>query len=227
MNFAIIIGLIIILFLVFNVLLPHIVKIIWRQQFLHQIRGTGKIYLTFDDGPDPSNTKEILELLKDNNIKATFFVIGEKAKNNEELIKRMIYDGHKVCTHGNNHLHPWKVLPWRAMTDLIQGNKILREYGIKCKYARPPYGKLNFFTLLYFLFAHLTFVHWDIDSLDYRVTNPERLGEWLKQRIETGKIILLHDGRRVGTSPGEITLKCLEIFFKDCKFDSQIFSTLL
>lgn len=226
MNYQILIFSVLILILVLNFFLPHLVKTLWRKRFSKIIRKSGKIFLTFDDGPDPINTIKILDLLKNHNIKVTFFVIGESAKNYNKIIERMITEGHKVCIHGNNHLHPWKVLPWRAMFDLDRTKKILSSYGIKNKYARPPYGKLNFFTMFYFLFSRLKFVHWNIDSLDYKRTDSTQLGELLKQKIEVGKIILLHDGRRSGTSPGKITAEGLEIFFNDGNFNSQEFSTL-
>ena len=226
MIYLIIITLVMFLFLVLNFIIPHIVKTLWKRRFLNSVQKSGKIFLTFDDGPDPINTVRILDLLKKYNIKATFFVIGENALNYNELIGRMVAEEHKICLHGNNHLHPWKVFPWQAMYDLNRCKKILISYGIRNKYARPPFGKLNIFTMFYFWFSHLIFVHWNIDSLDYKRTDSKQLGEWLKQRIEVGKIILLHDGRRAGTSAGEITAEGLKIFFNDCRFDSQVFSTL-
>ena len=226
MNHTKTIAFILVLLPVLNFVIPHVIKLIWKKQFLRQISRTDKIYLTFDDGPDPHNTKEILDLLKVYNIKATFFVIGENARINKGLIERMIIDGHTVSIHGNNHLHPWKVLPWRAMADIMQCRKLLKEYGIRSNYIRPPFGKLNFFTMLYFLFSRLIFVHWNIDSLDYKCSDPKLLGEYLNKRIGKGKIILLHDGRRKGTSPGKITIKGLEIYFNNSKFDPCLFSSL-
>lgn len=227
MKYLIIIVLAAVLFTVLNFIIPHLVKTLLRKHLFNRIKNSGKIFLTFDDGPDPINTKKILDLLKKYNIKVTFFVIGENAKNNKEIIETMILEGHKVSTHGNLHLHPWKVLPWRAMIDLYRGKKILRSYGINNLYTRPPFGKLNFFTMIYLWISHLKFIHWNIDTLDYKRTDAPQLGEYLKQKIDVGKIILLHDGRRAGASSGETTVKGLEIFFRDCRFESKVFSTLI
>lgn len=207
-------------------MLPHLFKKVWRKRFLDWAKNSDKIFLTFDDGPDSSTTGQILDLLKVYGIKATFFVIGENVKENPALSKRIIEEGHAIGIHSQNHLHPWKVLPWKAMVDLSRGNNILKENGINTFYVRPPFGKLNFFSLMYMLKNHLTFVHWNLDTHDYERKEAGALGTFLKNESLNGKVVLLHDGRRPGKSSGNVTVEGLKIFFQSNGYRSDLFSPL-
>ncbi len=172
MNLFLTIASILCFLLFINYFIPHIVKIYWRQKFLKSAERSKRIFLTFDDGPVYNSTSEILNLLKKYYIKATFFVVGKNVKINMNIIERIIQEGHAIGIHGNNHLHPWKVNPWRAMKDLSEGSRILKDIGINTKLIRPPYGKLNLLSLLYIIYNKLIFVHWnDIDVIMKGVKN--------------------------------------------------------
>jgi peptidoglycan/xylan/chitin deacetylase (PgdA/CDA1 family) len=226
MRIILLIFILIITFFLLNYLLPHLVKKLWRKRFLKWANDSGKIYLTFDDGPEISTTGQILDLLKVHGIQATFFVLGVNVQQNPYLTQRIIKEGHVIGIHGKNHLHPWKVLPWRGMADLSCGKKILEKNGIKTNYVRPPYGKLNILSLLYILINRLTFIHWNIDPKDYNQSESEMLTERLKSEIQKGKVVLLHDGRRPGTSPGNVTVKGLADFLGNTDISGVVFSPL-
>jgi peptidoglycan/xylan/chitin deacetylase (PgdA/CDA1 family) len=198
----------------------------WRIRFLKWANESGKIFLTFDDGPEKLNTGLILDLLKRHGIRATFFVLGAKVEENLSLTQRIINEGHMIGIHGYNHLHPWKILPWRGMLDLSCGKKMLEKNGIKTIYIRPPYGKLNLFSLIYILTNHLKFVHWNIDPEDYNQSDSIKLSEQLKNKIQNGKVVLLHDGRCPGTCPGNITVKGLDDYLENTDVSSGEFSAL-
>lgn len=221
-----IIFILIIFFFLLNYLLPHLVKKWWRRRFLKWANDSGKIYLTFDDGPEISTTGQILDFLKTHGIQATFFVLGVNVKQNPSLTQRIIKEGHMIGIHGNNHLHPWKVLPWRGMSDLSCGKKILENSGIKTNYVRPPYGKLNLLSLIYILINRLIYIHWNIDPKDFNESESVMLTKRLKNEIQKGKVILLHDGRCPGTSPGNVTVKGLADFLGNTTIPGEIFSTL-
>jgi peptidoglycan-N-acetylglucosamine deacetylase len=214
------------IFIVLNFLLPHLIKKIWRIRFLKWANESGKTFLTFDDGPEKLNTGLILDLLKRYGIRATFFVLGAKVEENLSLTQRIINEGHMIGIHGYNHLHPWKILPWRGMLDLSQGKKLLENNGIKTIYIRPPYGKLNLFSLIYILINHLTFVHWNIDPEDYNQSDSITLSEHLKNRVQSGKVVLLHDGRCSGTFPGNVTVDGLLNYLENTNVPLEEFSSL-
>jgi peptidoglycan-N-acetylglucosamine deacetylase len=226
MNFILIASILLIFFFVLNFLLPHLIKKLWRIRFLKWAKNSGKIFLTFDDGPEKLNTGLILDFLKINGIRATFFVLGANVKENLSLTRRIIDEGHMIGIHGYNHLHPWKILPWRGMLDLSHGKEMLEENDIKTIYVRPPYGKLNLFSLIYILINHLTFIHWDIDPEDYNQGDSKKLSEYLKSKIQKGKVILLHDGRCHGTYPGNVTVKGLIEYFENTSVSAEDFSSL-
>jgi peptidoglycan-N-acetylglucosamine deacetylase len=209
-----------------NFVIPHLFKKIWGRQLSNWAFKSGKIFITFDDGPDKDTTIPILDFLKKYKIKASFFVLGLNAKNHPDLIKRMINEGHTIGIHGHSHLHPWKVLPWNGMKDLSSGNEILRNFGIKTNYVRPPFGKLNLLSLVYILIKRLTFVHWNLDPRDYDQNDSEKLFECIKYKIQKGNVVLLHDGRRPGTLPGNVTVQAFGKFLETNKFSSDIFSKL-
>lgn len=186
----------------------------------------GKYSLPLMTGPEHATTSQILDFLKIYGIRATFFVLGVNVKQNPILIQRIIKEGHTIGIHGENHLHPWKVLPWKGMSDLSIGRKTLENYGIETKYVRPPYGKLNLFSLFYILKNRLTFVHWNLDPKDYNISEPEKLLELLKGQIKTGKVVLLHDGRRANTFSGNITVEGLGKFLEITDISHDIFSQL-
>jgi peptidoglycan-N-acetylglucosamine deacetylase len=215
---------IIILFL--NFILPHLFKKIWGRRLSKWASKSGKIFITFDDGPDIDSTIPILDFLKKYRIQASFFVLGINAQQYPEMIKRMVNDGHTIGIHGQNHLHPWKVSPWKGMKDLSAGNEILRNFGIKTNYVRPPFGKLNLISLVYILINRLIFVHWNLDPRDYDQNDSEKLFEWLKYKIQKGNVVLLHDGRRPGTLSVNVTVKAFGKFLENTKISSDIFSKL-
>ena len=226
MNFILIISILLIFFFVLNYLLPHLIKKMWRMHFLKWASKSKKIFLTFDDGPEKLNTELILDILKNHGIKATFFVLGTNVKNNISLTQRIMYEGHVIGIHGYNHLHPWKILPWRGMLDLSYGKKVLEENGIRTIYVRPPYGKLNLFSLIYILINRLKFIHWNIDPEDYNQTDSVTLSKLLINKIQKGKVVLLHDGRCPGTFPGNVTVNGLVGYLENTSVSSGEFSTL-
>ena len=217
---------ILIIILILNYIIPHLVKKMWRWRFLKWADDSGKIYLTFDDGPDISSTGQILDILRLYEIRATFFVLGENVKHHPSLIDRIIKDGHTIGIHGDKHLHPWKVLPWRAMEEISSGKKVLENNGIKTKYVRPPYGKLNIFSLLYIWMNGLIFIHWNVDPEDYFQNEPEKITKFLLNKIQLGKVVLLHDGRQSGTFSNNVTVKGLSDLLKVNKNPSNLFSPL-
>src|SRR5699024_1852712 len=96
------------------------------------------IFLTFEDGPNPGYTLEILDLLKKYNVKATFFVVVEKAENNKEIIDRIIEEGHTLAIHSYSHRSAWLSSPWRTKKDFECSISALNNIGHEVKYFRPP-----------------------------------------------------------------------------------------
>lgn len=154
------------------------------------------VVLTFDDGPGNRLTPELLKLFAENNARATFFLLGRNLAGREALARELFDSGHEICSHGYDHLHQWKVLPLRALSDIRRGWKAIDDAlgteGGKYPF-RPPNGKLNILSLLYLLLWRVPIVYWSEDSGDTWPTAPanDRLALLAK---ETGGVVsLAHD----------------------------------
>ena len=128
-----------------NYAVPFIAKTYLRDRFVRRVATSGAAYLTFDDGPNPSVTPMLLDLLAKYRVKATFFVIGEKAERNPDLIARIVAEGHAIGEHSYRHLSALRSSPWRIARDLLNGAVALDTIGVPSqkRLFRPPYGKLN------------------------------------------------------------------------------------
>lgn len=150
-----------------------------------------KVALTFDDGPHPQYTEQLLDGLKERDVKATFFVTGEHAELHPEIIKRMSEEGHLVGNHTYSHIQLSSGNKDAFKEELIKTNEIITEItGQEVLYVRPPYGtwdksfetELNMFPVL-----------WTVDPLDWCSNNVACIINKIIPRIEENDIILMHD----------------------------------
>mgnify|MGYP004668997427 FL=1 len=150
-----------------------------------------KIAITFDDGPHPSYTAQLLDGLKERGIHATFFVTGEHAEANPEIIKRMQEEGHLIGNHTYSHIQLTEKNREIFREELIRTNEIIEEItGEEVQYVRPPYGswdksfekELNMFPVL-----------WNVDPLDWCSKNVACITRKIVSKAEENDIILMHD----------------------------------
>ncbi len=212
------------------IVIPSVFKIILRKKFLKGIKINNFIYLTFDDGPCPESTPRILDLLKEHDVKATFFLSGNNIEKYPKLVDKILAGGHAAGCHGYNHLHPWKTDPYNSILDFKKFNNSLKKTdpsAISVKLYRPPYGKFNLVTLAYILLSHKKSIFWDIDPEDYRNPDPYSIASYIIDRIDTNCVILLHDGRssRVNTPVG-VTVKAVELILKTARKSGKEFSKI-
>lgn len=155
----------------------------------------GKIAFTFDDGPH-ENTLAILNVLKKQDVKATFFVIGKNCEKHPEILKAIVDQGHIVGNHSFSHQNN---LGW-ASTKTIEAeidktNAVIEKItGIKPHYYRPPFGITNPNIARAIKRANMTSVGWTIRSFDTVIKNADKLVEKVLPRLnKNGNIILMHD----------------------------------
>ncbi len=150
-----------------------------------------KIALTFDDGPHPKYTPKLLDGLKERNVKATFFVIGENAANYPDIIKRIADEGHLIGNHTYSHVQLTCISEEKAISEITMTNEIIEKCtGKKPTFIRPPYG-LYSDTLK--RETNLTPVLWSIDPRDWSVINTDSVVKHVLKRAKNGDVILLHD----------------------------------
>ena len=149
------------------------------------------VALTFDDGPDPDYTKEILDILKQKNVKATFFVIGKNVPQNSSLLRRMVSEGHEIGNHGYTHIYgQLKLIEELKRTD----QSVYSATGIHPHFYRPPGGFVTKGQIELIKNQDYVVTLWSVDSGDWRKPGVERIVTNVVQKVFPGSIVLLHDG---------------------------------
>ncbi|GJD18855.1 hypothetical protein RIVM261_038110 [Rivularia sp. IAM M-261] len=151
------------------------------------------VALTFDDGPWPNTTDQILKILRQNHIKATFFMIGENVKAHPVQAKNVLADGHVI---GNHTWHHWymHMNPQLAASEIEStANIIYKTTGAKTTLFRPPGGILNNGLADYAKNQNHSVILWSADSEDYRIPSVATLIKRV-MKVAPGGIVLMHDG---------------------------------
>ena len=172
--------------------IPSWIKWIYPS-FVWQMPGDEKaLYLTFDDGPHPTITPIVLDLLLKYNAKATFFCIGDRAKRYPEILERIRLEGHAIGNHTQHHINGWATSD-REYTDQVNQ---AAEF-IPSKLFRPPYGRIKRSQAGLLQKEGYKLVMWTILSADYdhKLSKEECLNRVVR-RIESGDIYLFHDSEK-------------------------------
>jgi len=149
------------------------------------------VALTFDDGPNPATTNQALDTLSKYGIKATFFVLGKNVSGNEEILKRMKADGHVIGNHSWSHPVLSKLSLDEAKKQITDTEDALTKVlGSSSKLMRPPYGAI---TDDIRNSLDLSFIMWDVDSLDWKSKNEASILTEIQREVKNGSIILMHD----------------------------------
>lgn len=150
-----------------------------------------KVAITFDDGPHPRYTAELLDGLKERGVPAAFFVIGRNIEGNEDLIKRMKEEGHEIGNHTYDHVNITIISNEEAEEQIGKTNELIYEItGDYPAYIRTPFGCENNDLECG---KDMLMVKWDIDSLDWTTKNPDEIVQRVVTKVDDNGIILLHD----------------------------------
>ncbi|MEU0558809.1 polysaccharide deacetylase family protein [Dactylosporangium sp. NPDC006015] len=171
--------------------------------------GTTAVALTFDDGPDPVNTPKILDLLRDNGVKATFCLVGFRARDNPALVRRIADEGHTLCNHSWQHLtNLAKKDPGYIEWDLKRTNEAIHAAapGAPIKYFRAPGGNFTPGLIAKAKDLGMASIYWDVDPADWNHTKDSddaahirRVIADVKQHVRQGSIVLSHDNKQPDT----------------------------
>ena len=154
--------------------------------------GKKLVALTFDDGPSPATTPRLLDILKDQQVPATFFELGSLVKRNAWITRRALKEGHEIASHTMWHQNLARLSLSAARADVAEANAAFIEaIGYVPELVRPPYGSLNNET--WQSFGGATMVSWSVDTLDWKYRNTDSILTNLVNQISDGGIVLMHD----------------------------------
>ena len=175
----------------------------WSSEGLWEVRSAGapaassgegdakKIALTYDDGPNPVYTKQLLEVLEQNGVKASFFLLGKNAEAYPSVVRELSKRGHLIGNHTYSHQNLCRIAPENAMEECRRTNRAIeRICGEAPDFFRPPFGCAPE-TLE--KDGDMVKVLWDVDPRDWECRNPDTVVRRVMERAEEGDIILLHD----------------------------------
>jgi peptidoglycan/xylan/chitin deacetylase (PgdA/CDA1 family) len=171
-----------------------------------------EIAISFDDGPAANYTPGILKVLKNEQVKATFFCIGNRISGNEETVKKIYADGHVIGNHSYSHHFWFDLYPAKKMQhDLaLMDAELEKVIGIKPKLFRPPYGVTNPNVKKAVINGNYTPVGWSVRSMDTVIKDEQKLLNNICAGIQPGAVFLFHDTSKV-------TLNVLPAFIQEVK----------
>jgi peptidoglycan-N-acetylglucosamine deacetylase len=172
------------------------------------------IALTFDDGPWPKYTDKILDILKQNDVKGTFFVIGQNLQNFPDIGKRIVTDGHTIANHTWHHWYH-KLSPKATAFEIdATADLIYKTTGVRTTLFRPPGGVLTNGPAGYASDKKYSVIMWSADSIDYKRPAASRLLSNVMRASKPGGIVLMHDGGGVRDRTVEALPQMIKTFRK-------------
>ena len=168
---------------------PYILsKLTGKTVFWEMPKGKNRIFLTFDDGPIPEITPDVLKILSDYKVKATFFCVGDNIRKYPHILQQIIENGHSVGCHTFNHLNGWKT----SKEEYIENVNKCEKY-LKTNLFRPAYGKATPAQINLLKGKYYTIL-WSVLSGDFdtKITGEQCLQNVIQNTVD-GSIVVFHD----------------------------------
>ncbi|MFK0254422.1 polysaccharide deacetylase family protein [Streptomyces sp. NPDC090445] len=159
--------------------------------------GGNAVNITIDDGPDPNWTPKVLEVLKKHDVKATFCMVGPRAKAHPDLVKKVVADGHRLCDHSMDHDTTMDKKPVEYQEkQILDAKKLIEEAaggGAKVEYYRAPGGAFTPDSRRIAAANGMRPLGWNIDTKDFQKPGTAAIVDAVKRNIGNGPTILFHD----------------------------------
>lgn len=193
---------------------PFLSRIIFPKIIKSFPNDKGKLFFTFDDGPDPKVTPLILDILRKYQVKASFFCLGENIEKYPKLFQKIKDDGHTVGNHGYKHLNGWKC----SLNEFKENVEKGFQYS-QSDLFRPPYGKLNI-DQYFWIKRRYKIIAWDVMTYDFDpLLTEEDCYKIAVKHVKHGSIIVFHDNISAGEKNLLLLPKLIEHFLaKGCLF---------
>ena len=200
----------------------------WTQLPMKAIQRN-EVALTIDDGPHPIVTPQVLDILDQFQVKATFFCIGNKAAQQPDLCREIVKRGHAVGNHSQHHKLYFSLLGMRAISREIDAAQktLFSITGVLPQFFRAPAGLRNFLLEPALRRLDLQLATWSVRAFDTKVKDAEKVKNKLSSGLRPGAILLLHDGNAARTNLGvPIILAVLPAILDTAKKQNLHFVTL-
>lgn len=156
-----------------------------------------QVSISFDAAWGNEQTDTLLDILKEKNVKATFFLVGNWVDKYGDSVKRIAQEGHDIGNHSSTHAHLPQLSDDKIKEDITQCNsKIEKLIGCKPVLFRPPYGDYNNNLVNVTDSIKMYCVQWNIDSLDWKDPTPDEMISRIKGKLQNGSIVLMHNGAK-------------------------------
>lgn len=173
---------------------PKYIQRLFRHQIWNIKNDENAIFLTFDDGPIPDVTEKVLHILKQEQIEATFFCIGDNIKKHPDIFHKIIENNHAIGNHTFNHLKGWKTNTDGYINNVKLCQNEFKKHHIESNLFRPPYGKISPKQSKKLRDEGFKIIMWDVLSKDYdKEVNPQDCVNNVIKNTTSGSIIVFHD----------------------------------
>jgi len=190
--------------------IPSFIQRFFHRYHWRMAKNEKSIYLTFDDGPNDIVTNEVLDILSKNNIKATFFSVGENANKFPQVMERIVSEGHSIGNHTYNHLKGW-TSPIEEYIDNVEKCQLQLLNHDNCNLFRPPYGRITKKQGRSIIDLGFKIIMWDVLSYDYdRNLNCKDSLKKISKRTRNGSIIVFHDSLKAQAQLHQILPKYID-----------------
>ncbi len=172
-----------------------------------------QVALTFDCAWGAEDMPAILETLKANNVKATFFMVGDWMRKYPDTVKAIAADGHDLGNHSDTHPHVAKLSKEQIKKDIHLAHNTIKDLtGQDAKYYRPPYGEYNNTVIEAANECAYQTIQWDVDSLDWKEYGRQELIDkvLLHKNLSPGSIVLLHNATKYTAGALDEVIKGLQ-----------------
>lgn len=178
-----------------------------ESKVVKQVPTTHKVIaFTFDDGPHPGTTLELLRVLRQKEVKATFFILGRNAEQHHAILEQVAAEGHELANHGYSHRFAKDVSADEYVAEVDRNAAILASVGARPVLFRPPGGSYNDRLVAKLQQKGYTTVLWSVDCRDWARPSVEQVVQVAAANLKPGNIFLFHDGQDKLPTPQAVSI---------------------
>ena len=168
-----------------------------RSKVIVSFKSSDAVALTFDDGPDPHYTPQVINILQKHRAKATFFTLGRQAELYPRIMQQILNAGSEIANHSYSHRSFSLISPTERLAELWNCKLAIGASGKK--YFRPPFGHASYGTPFWASLLNYITICWSADAQDWEISDPNAMLQLLERKVVPGSIVLLHDRLETAT----------------------------